>query len=248
MPFRPSERNTLAEAIKAGRRAERGGGYELTRGISSYSKWLGVDLIQEADQLAKRHGPIEVLDAGGGKGVAMAKLKKALENKIKETHVTTLVQPYPKRRDAEGELKSPPIPFRYAHKPTFHVAHIEKLPIASASMHLVVSVRGATWYTGSRLNYAVAELVRTMRPGARAFLHITEPNGPMRDQLKLLFSRERIKYRYKYGVVGANQKGADVQNEIHVVEDEAQRNRIAAGLKGFQNVTKYRVLCLEKEQ
>ncbi len=249
-PVLRSKRSRLAGEIRKGRRIEQQEKWEHRRGIDAYSRWLGVDVVKEAEKLATKHGrPIEVLDVGGGKGIAMAKLKKALGERVKETHVTTLTQPYPDLGidRATRQMRHSPTPFRSIHKPTFHVCHAENIPVASASIHLALSVRGATWYTGRRLHNSVAEIIRTLRPGAIAFLHITEPNADMKQRIARLCKSERVTPHYRYGVVGIKRRGGrDIENTITVFGDKSARDDHTAKLRSFDEIVKYRVLHLKK--
>ncbi len=252
-------RRELAKAIIAGRQAERQGGYELSRGITAHNRWLGVNLQHEARALARIHGPITVLDAGGGTGFAMADLKSRLRTKIKETHATSLTQHFSNRVASDIETHKEVVipaskPYPDSIAPVMHVAHIEKIPLPSSSVHLITSVRGATWYTPRTIHRSVGELVRILRPGGRAFLHLMEPNKEAEARLSSLFKREQLKHTYTYGVVAAKRsEDKQVKNELHIVKSRAERDRIAKELqRGFEEgkydyVTKYRVLALEKQ-
>ncbi len=253
---REIERIKLARSIKAGRKAEREGGYELMRGIAAYNKWLGTNLQAQVRELAKRHGPIVVLDAGGGVGVAMADLKNRVGKHIQEAHVTSLTQHFPTRveqKSTERVRVEIPRPYGENIAPIMHVTHAEKLPLASSSVHLIVSVRGATWYTTRSLHRSVAEMARVMQPGGKAFLHITEPSGEMEKALERVFQRENLKHSFKYGIAGVKRvEAGEVKNVLDVFDSEIERDKKAVKLekakeqREFDNVVKYRVLQLVK--
>ena len=237
-------RRELAKTIMHGRNAERQGVYELSRGISSYNRWLGVNLQHEARKLARTHGPITVLDAGGGTGFAMADLKSRLRTKLKKAHVTSLTNQIARRER----------PYSEDIAPVMHVAHVEKIPLPSSSVHLITSVRGATWYTTRTIHHSVRELTRVLASGGRAFLHLAEPNEETEARLSNLFKRENLKHTYTYGFLAAKRGGDNIQvkNVLRIFNSQAERDRIVGEMQpGLENgkydyVTKYRVLALEK--
>ncbi|MFH0714057.1 MAG: hypothetical protein V1722_00250 [Candidatus Micrarchaeota archaeon] len=252
---REEKRRELAESLIAGRKAERDGGYELSRGISSYNKWLGVTIQTEARKLAKKHKtPIVALDAGGGIGFAMADLKSRMRSKLKTAYVTSLTQHFPLigvTDIATRKTTYSPMPRPYPAEiaPTMLVAHTEKIRLPSSSVHLITSVRGATWYTPRTVHRSIKELARLLVPGGKAFLHLTEPNKDMEAKLKQIFKGENIRAHYLYGVVAAKRgEGTNVENIRHVVETQAERDRLAEELQRgkYDYVTKYRSLRLEK--
>lgn len=254
---REAKRQELAEGLIAGRKAELEGGYELSRGITAYNKWLGVTLQSEARELAKAHKtPIVALDAGGGIGFAMADLKSRVRDNLKKAYVTSLTQHFPLigvTDIATRKTTYSPMPRPYPSEiaPTMLVAHTEKIRLPSSSVHLITSVRGATWYTPRTVHRSIKELARLLVPGGRAFLHLTEPNENMTTRLQQVFESENLEARYLYGVVAAKRgEGKKVENVLHVVESQEERDRLAEELQqgNYDYVTKYRSLRLEKRK